>query len=207
MLITLEGSDGVGKDTVAAKLKELLEETGHKVVIVNEPSYTGAGGVLRKMFLESDEEYHPLVELHVFVASRFDNLLQVIFPLLDSGHVVICTRGPLSTMVYQIPPILEYVNNAEVVRSAMSSIKSTQHLIEDHGVVEHKFLITCNDVTAMERILNRGVLDNFENKSKEVHVSRAKMYLDYSVEFGYVEINNDNPPEVAVREILNNLPM
>lgn len=205
MLITLEGGDGVGKDTVALALKELLEEYG-EVVIVNDPSHDGIGGALRQVLLAGDRDYHPLAQLHMFVAARADNLHRVIIPLIHSGKTVICTRGPLSTMAYQLPAVVEATTRkGSLIHSGLISIKSTFELLKDANIDERKFLITCPDEVAYQRLGNRENMDNFENVPIEVFHKRSKAYRDTAPLWDYITVDNGGEVSATVSTIMQHL--
>jgi dTMP kinase len=84
--IVLEGADGCGKSTQAARLVEWLRSAGKDVLHVRDPGSTGLSEAVRKILLDP-------------ATGRLG--VEVIRPALDAGRVVICERWTLSTEVYQ----------------------------------------------------------------------------------------------------------
>lgn len=102
LFITLEGIDGSGKSTQAARLKERLEAAGWRVVHTREPGGTALGRVIREQFLASGAaEIDPITELLLMAADRAHHVETVIRPALERGEAVVCERYTDSTEAYQ----------------------------------------------------------------------------------------------------------
>lgn len=100
--IVLEGIDGSGKTTLAARLARHLESRGRRVVRAREPGGTRLGEKIRRLLLDArHSEMTPLTELFLYMASRAQLLEQVIRPALRSGRDVVCDRYYYSTAAYQ----------------------------------------------------------------------------------------------------------
>ncbi len=100
--LVLEGPDGGGKTTQAARIAEELRARGLEIVTCRDPGGTALGDWLRSILME--RETVPLsmrAEMLLFMASRAQMVEEIIRPALDSGHVVVCDRFLLSTIVYQ----------------------------------------------------------------------------------------------------------
>ena len=69
-LIVLEGLDGSGKGTQTGLLKEYLEQTGHKVRVIDFPDYGSEGSVLVRMYLGGELGERPS-DTNAFAASMF----------------------------------------------------------------------------------------------------------------------------------------
>ncbi len=100
MYIALEGGDGAGKTTVAARLVEMLEARGDTVVAVREPGGTSLGEEIRRLLLHSSE-MTPWAEALLFAAQRSQLAVEVIGPALDRGEVVVSDRSYYSSLAYQ----------------------------------------------------------------------------------------------------------
>ena len=98
--IALEGGDGAGKTTVAARLVELLEEKGDTVVAVREPGGTALGEEIRRLLLHSSD-MTAWSEALLFAAQRSQLAAEVIGPALGRGEVVIADRSYYSSLAYQ----------------------------------------------------------------------------------------------------------
>ncbi len=102
LFLTLEGIDGCGKTTQAARLADALESAGCDVVRLREPGGTGISEKIRAMLLDpSNAEMCPECELLLYEASRAQLVRQVILPALERGAIVVCDRFLDSTLAYQ----------------------------------------------------------------------------------------------------------
>lgn len=103
LFITIEGPEGAGKTTQAARLARFLEGQGQSVTLVREPGGTELGERLREILLErrSAGTILPRADALLFNASRAQLVDEVIRPALERGAVVIATRFTDSTLAYQ----------------------------------------------------------------------------------------------------------
>ncbi len=92
----LEGIDGCGKSTQAARLGRSLG-----ALVTFEPGDTPLGAALRTALLDPGREAAPLTELLVAAADRAQHLAEVIEPALAAGRDVVCDRYSGSTLAYQ----------------------------------------------------------------------------------------------------------
>jgi dTMP kinase len=99
LFITLEGIDGCGKTTQAARLADALEAAGCDVVRLREPGGTDISEKVRGLLLDpSNTEMCPECELLLYEASRAQLVRQVISPALERGATVVCDRFFDSTL-------------------------------------------------------------------------------------------------------------
>jgi len=102
LFVTLEGPDGSGKTSQAARLAATLEHDGFDVVLVREPGGTELGERLRELLLHRDDlAIEPLSDALLFNAARAQLVSEVIRPALAAGHRVVCARFADSTLAYQ----------------------------------------------------------------------------------------------------------
>lgn len=99
-LVALEGLDGCGKTTQAARIAEALRARGHDVVQTREPSEGPIGRKIREL-ARAGEQVPAERELQLFTDDRRDHVAQVIEPALAAGRWVITDRYYLSTVAYQ----------------------------------------------------------------------------------------------------------
>lgn len=100
--ITLEGGEGTGKSTQAAKLASRLRAQGFDVVETREPGGTPGAEMIRHAVLSGHvTEFGPFAEALLMNAARDDHLTQVIRPALEAGRWVVCDRFADSTLAYQ----------------------------------------------------------------------------------------------------------
>ncbi|WP_326524235.1 dTMP kinase [Sphingomonas sp.] len=100
--LSLEGGEGAGKSTQAARLAEVLAARGIEAIVTREPGGSeGAEGV-RGLLLGGDvARWSAHSETLLFAAARADHVEKRIRPALESGMWVICDRFVDSTRAYQ----------------------------------------------------------------------------------------------------------
>ncbi len=99
--IVLEGGEGSGKSTQAARLAQWLRDRDLDVVLTFEPGDTKAGATLRALVLHGDEPLDARTELLLLLADRAQHVADVVRPALARGAVVVCDRFSPSTLAYQ----------------------------------------------------------------------------------------------------------
>jgi dTMP kinase len=102
LFLTLDGPDGGGKTTQAARLADWLRGRGREVVTCREPGGTALGERLRHILFDRALVHLTIrAELFLFMASRAQLVDEVIRPALAAGKVVLCDRFLLASMIYQ----------------------------------------------------------------------------------------------------------
>ena len=100
--VTLEGIEGVGKSTQAARLSAALDERGIPHVVTREPGGTPLAENIRDVVLTAREEtLPPTAELLLMFAARAVHLANHVEPNLRAGRWVICDRFTDATYAYQ----------------------------------------------------------------------------------------------------------
>jgi dTMP kinase len=100
--ITLEGGEGVGKSTQAARLADALRARGFTVVVTREPGGTAGAEAIRSLLMTgSEDKWSARAEALLFAAARADHIEKLIEPALARGDWVICDRFVDSTRAYQ----------------------------------------------------------------------------------------------------------
>jgi dTMP kinase len=100
--ITLEGGEGVGKSTQAARLADALRARGKSVVVTREPGGTAGAEAIRALLMNgSEDKWSARAEALLFAAARADHVEKLIEPALARGDWVICDRFIDSTRAYQ----------------------------------------------------------------------------------------------------------
>lgn len=102
--ITIEGPEGGGKTTQAARLEVHLRGAGVPVIRTREPGGTPLGERVRDLLLGSGSSplrIDPLADALLFSAARHQLVVDVIEPALAAGTTVVCARYADSTLAYQ----------------------------------------------------------------------------------------------------------
>jgi dTMP kinase len=99
--LALEGVEGAGKSTVAARVADLLRAGGRDVVTVREPGGTPAGERIRSVLLDRGSELGDWAEALLFAAARAQLAREVVGPALARGAWVISDRSVYSSLAYQ----------------------------------------------------------------------------------------------------------
>lgn len=102
LFLALDGPDGGGKTTQAARLVDWLRGRGLDVVACRDPGGTALGDRLRAILLDRSEMAIGLrAEMLTYMASRAQLVEEVIRPALEAGKVVVSDRFLLANVVYQ----------------------------------------------------------------------------------------------------------
>ena len=100
--LTIEGSEGVGKSTNLAFVRDWLQAQGVDVVVTREPGGTPLAEEIRSLLLaKRAEPVDETAELLLVFAARAQHIAQVIQPALARGAWVLSDRFTDATYAYQ----------------------------------------------------------------------------------------------------------
>lgn len=99
--ITLEGGDGSGKTTQAARLTDWLRAQGRTVLHTREPGGSEVGELIRNIVLHHRGDIAPRAEALLYAADRAHHVATVVKPALARGEVVLQDRYLDSSVAYQ----------------------------------------------------------------------------------------------------------
>jgi dTMP kinase len=100
--VALEGGEGAGKSTQAARLGDWLRSEGYDVVLTHEPGDTDVGRLLRRIVLDpATGSISDRTETLLYAADKAEHVERVVAPALTRGAVVVTDRYVDSTLAYQ----------------------------------------------------------------------------------------------------------
>jgi dTMP kinase len=100
--ITLEGGEGAGKTTQAARLATRLAERGHRTLVTREPGGSIGAELIRELIVTGGaDRWSSMTETLLLYAARRDHIERAIAPALESGDWVVSDRFADSTRAYQ----------------------------------------------------------------------------------------------------------
>ncbi len=101
-LITLEGGEGAGKSTQAARLADFLRGRGITTLTTREPGGAPTAEQIRGLLVEGGvDRWRPWSEALLHVAARIEHVETTVRPALEAGQWVVCDRFADSTLAYQ----------------------------------------------------------------------------------------------------------
>lgn len=151
--ITVEGTEGVGKSTNIAFIKEQLEARGIPVLLTREPGGTPLAEEIREVLLaKRDENFDPTAELLMIFAARAQHIAEVIKPTLKEGTWVISDRFTDATYAYQ-----GYGRGLPLV-----TISALETMVQRTLQPDATFILDIDVQVGLERARKRGELDRFE---------------------------------------------
>ncbi len=167
--ITVEGTEGVGKSTNMAFVKQWLEDKGHDVIHTREPGGTPFAEEIRELLLSNrDEKVNGQTELLLMFAARCQHVYQKIQPALAQGTWVLCDRFTDASFAYQgAGRGLGFDKLRELEQWSLQGFKPDLTLMLDLPIE-----------VGLERARKRGPTDRFEEEKIEFFNKVRQGYLD-----------------------------
>jgi dTMP kinase len=185
----LDGIDGCGKSTQAARLAQALARPGAPAVLhVREPGTTLAGERIRELVLDPRPRLAPATQTLLFAAARRQLLEEEIEPALAAGRDVVCERFHAATVAYQGAALgLGEERVLALLRAWAGEPAPDLYVVLD-----------LEPEVARER---RGKSDRFEAQPPSFHAALAASFRRYAEEVeGAVRVSAaGTPEEVAAR--------
>lgn len=157
---TFEGGEGSGKTTLIERVNTTLLSQGYQTVIAREPGGTPLGEHLRTLLLNRAEiPIHPKAECLLFLASRLQQIEEVIKPALQAGKIVLCDRFNDSTIAYQ-----------GIARNlGFEKIRDLCRLVCDGFAPDLTFFLDVDPKIGLERAQNTRAQDRMEREQLLFH--------------------------------------
>ena len=167
-LITLEGSEGVGKSTNLNVVCKFLEERRIRFTVTREPGGTEIAERIRELLLsETTEIMDGLTELLLMFAARNQHLTRKILPELDQGLWVVSDRFTDASYAYQ----------AFGRSIAIEKVDTLRRLVQDGFNPDLTLLLDVEPDVSRGRISDRE-LDRIEKENLEFYQRVRAGYLD-----------------------------
>ncbi len=100
--ITFEGPEGSGKSTIMKTVLETMQNEGIDVIATREPGGINISEKIRDIILDvKNTEMDERTEALLYAAARRQHIVEVIWPALKKGQVVLCDRFIDSSLAYQ----------------------------------------------------------------------------------------------------------
>lgn len=181
--IVLEGVDGTGKTTLAARLAELVGNAA----VTSEPTSGRIGAALRSGELG---DIPPTAEALLFAADRAIHTAEI-EKILETGKWVICDRYMASTVAYQ--------------SASQGGKADTEWLIQmqKRAVIEPDavFLLDMDPEESLRRVDSRGEEKSRFEKQDFLKEVRAE-YLRLAGRFGYSVIDASKDRDAVFEDVL-----
>lgn len=186
--VVIEGGDGSGKSTQAARLAGWLREQGFAVRETFEPGAGATGAVIRELLLHGPEAVTPTTEALLMAADRAQHVAAEIEPALARGEWVVCDRYVPSSLVYQ-----------GVVRGLGVGLVERLSEVATGGLAPDLVLVL--DVTDETAAAREGEEpDRLEREGSAFHAEVRRAYRDLAPDHGWTLLDaNATVDDVAAR--------
>lgn len=195
--IAFEGSDGSGKSTVLAKVKEYLDENNISYIITREPGGTKIGEQIRDILMNNENtEMDDKTEALLFAAARAQSVEEKLKKELENKDLVISDRYVLSSLAYQ-----GYARGLGV-----DGVRSINEFATNSLKPNYTFFLDVDPITVLERKKSQVEADRLEEESNNFH---QKVYDGYQEllkdEENVILIDASQTVEEVVEETINNI--
>ena len=170
LFITFEGGDGSGKSTQVNLLKDYLDNLSFETIKTREPGGTPSAEILRDLLTTGEvEKWTPMSEALLMWASRYEHLIQVIEPALNSGKNVICDRFYDSTYAYQ----------GVAHNLGIDKMEELKKIIIGDIEPDVTFILDIDPKVGLKRSLDRSNKENrFESYNIDFHNNIRSAFLE-----------------------------
>ncbi len=198
--ISLEGGEGAGKSTQAARLAAALLERGITAIVTREPGGSEGAEAIRELLMQGAvSRWSARTETLLFAAARADHVEKLIRPALSRGDWVICDRFIDSTRAYQ--GVAGGIDDADIMAVHAFGSKALlpdRTFVLEVPVDEGRARAASRDGAAADRFAARG--DAFH---ADVAAAFRRLAAQDSARFRLISASDT--PEVITRRILADL--
>jgi dTMP kinase len=194
--LTLEGGEGAGKSTQAARLAASLRAIGLTVQLTREPGGSPGAEAIRRLLVEGEvDRWDARAEALLFAAARADHVSRLIRPALERGEWVVCDRFVDSSRAYQGGG--GGLDDADII---------ALHAVGSGGLMpDRTFLFEIEPEIARQRLAARQGADGdrMESKPASYHARLAARFRDIAAREPerVIAIDANRDPEAVAAEI------
>lgn len=172
--ISIEGTEGAGKSTLAKFLHDYIVSLNIEVLLTREPGGTPVAEAIRQILLQNNEEkLWPKTEALLMFASRIQHLENKILPALKQGTWVISDRFADASYAYQgAGRDLGYDKIDALKEWCINTYEPTL-----------TFLLDIPIELSVERLQERAHLDRIEQEKQDFFERIRVMYLALAKKF------------------------
>ncbi len=153
--ITVEGTEGSGKSTNLAHIKDILHKHHIEYISTREPGGTPIGEKIRELLLDNNNTgLCDDTELLLMFAARAQHLNELIIPALEAGKWVISDRFTDASYAYQ-------GGGREL---SWDKIAQLEQWVQNDLRPDISILLDVPVEIGMQRVKNRGHMDRFEEE-------------------------------------------
>jgi dTMP kinase len=154
--LTIEGTEGVGKSTNLAFVRDWLAQRGIEVVVTREPGGTPMAEEIRNLLLAKREEpVNETAELLLVFAARAQHLAQLVKPALARGAWVLSDRFTDATYAYQ----------GGGRGLSKNLIEQLENMVQAELRPDLTLVLDIDVELGLNRARQRGELDRFESET------------------------------------------
>tara|TARA_B110000438_G_C15538134_1_gene531512 strand:- start:133 stop:753 length:621 start_codon:yes stop_codon:yes gene_type:complete len=173
LFISFEGPEASGKSSQIKLLSSYFRKNRIPFIVTREPGGTKIAEKLRKIILDKKQTISNMEEILLFMASRLNNINNIIKPALKLGKIVISDRFADSTFVYQ-----GYVNNFGLKKAI-----SLHESLLDNFLPNRTFLFQLSPRIIISRLIER----KNSNKYDKININFHKKIIE-----GYELLSKNN---------------
>ena len=156
-LYVIDGPDGAGKTTQAARVAACLRERGREVLVLREPGGTPVGEAIRDVLLDPETDLTATAEMVLYQAARAQLVEAVVRPALEAGTDVVLDRFTYSTVAYQ----------AFGLGLDADAVRQVAEVVTGGLRPERVFILDLDPETGLERL--QGDRDRIEGRPLDFH--------------------------------------
>ncbi len=169
LLITFEGTDGVGKSTNLDFFSNLAREHGISVEVSREPGGTPLGEKIRSILIDDSlGSMNSISELLLILAARANHISSKIEPALAAGSWFLCDRFSDATYAYQ--------GGGRQINSSL--INELEKLVNIELSPNFTFLFDAPPEIGLARAGRRSEPDRFEKEEADFYRRVRSTYLE-----------------------------